>query len=231
MSGRKNSTRKGTIRNRYIKGSFLNGTRRRTIPTGNALPDLEVKTFKQVLKENPRLRKMLKQTAQASKPVILSRESRTSTRKATLAAKAQEKAREEAIKKAMQDEQRKAKATLTRARREKKEAEAAAREAEERVRAAKIQQNEANELEARIAAIEAQAAAIHAKAAALESQAATIREREAEKANDEMGRLANTYSRLHIGAPFLSTGRAHPWQKRGLTTIREGGARTRRHKK
>lgn len=222
------STRKTTIRGNYVRGSFLNGTRRRTIPSGNALPDLEVKTLKQVLKENPKLRKLFKQ--QSVKPTLPARESRVSTRKATIAMKAQEKAKEEAVKKAMQDEQRKRKAELAKARKERKQAEAAAREAEERAREAKARKNQTNAIEAQAAAIEARAAAIMAQAATLESKAATLREREAEKADADMDRLANSYSRLHIGAPFLSTGRAHPWQKRGLSTIREGGGRTRRNK-
>jgi len=196
------STPKGSIKSAYVKGSFINGTRRK-IPSGNDLPDLEVKSLKQLIKEHPTLKKIFKKVT--IKAPLPPRESRSLARRTTVELMAKERANEEAIKKAIQDEQRKAKADLAKARKEKKEAEQRLKEAKERE--------------------ESDAAALKALEEANEN------ERKAEEFNAAMDQLATSYSTLHIGAPFLSTGRSHPWQNRGKTVVKHGGRRTRRLKK
>lgn len=191
-----------SIKSAYVKGSFMNGTRRK-VPSGNDLPDLEVKSLKQLIKENPTLKSIFRKVTM--KAPVQPRESTSSTRRSTVQMRAQEKAREEAIKKAVQDEQRKAKADLAKARKEKKEAEQKLKEAKERE--------------------ESEAAALKALEEANEN------ERKAEEFNAAMDKLATSYSTLHIGAPFLSTGRSHPWQNRGKTVVKHGGRRTRRLKR
>ena len=195
-------TPKGSIQSAFVKGSFMNGTRRK-VPTGDDLPDLEVKSLKQLIKEHPTLKTIFKKVTM--KAPVQPRESTSSTRRTTVQLRAQERAKEEAIKKAVQDEQRKAKADLARARKEKKEAEQRLKDAKERK--------------------ESEAAALKALEEANEN------ERKAKEFNAAMDTLATSYSKLHIGAPFLSTGRSHPWQNRGKMVVKHGGRRTRRVKR